>query len=550
MVISKNYDYPSFPVIVMIENSLMDFSQRLERVSANPQALTQFGRGLEREALRITPQGKLSTQPHPVGLGSALTNQWVTTDFAESLLEFITPVSRDVDELLSQLSDIHKFSYSQLGSEMLWPMSMPCYVGDESDIELAQYGSSNIGRMKTLYREGLKRRYGSIMQIISGVHFNFSFPDSFWQQLFGDQSEDERQASVSESYFALIRNYYRFGWLIPYLFGASPALCGSFLKKDNAKLDFQKTGKGTYFLPKSTALRLSDLGYTNHAQSALKIGFNHLAQYLDGLQKAIHTPSEEFADIGVKVDGQLRQLNTNVLQIENELYAPIRPKRVTKSGEKPSEALARGGVEYIEVRSLDVNPFSPIGITAEQVRFLDLFLTWAVLSPSDDMDDAELACWRDNWKKVVLQGREPELQLQIGCRGERLPLRDWALRVFSELEQVAVAMDQANGGNHYQQTLTTLTGWVNDPELTLSAQVLRHIEANEGIGKFGLELAAKHAQWLEKQSYSRYSQAEFEAEAAASVLKQQQIEQADEVSFEAFLADYFADLQQNPFKNA
>ncbi|QUJ66969.1 glutamate--cysteine ligase [Photobacterium sp. GJ3] len=528
----------------------MDFSQRLERVSADPQALTQIGRGLEREALRITPQGKLSTQPHPAGLGSALTNQWVTTDFAESLLEFITPVSRNVDDLLSQLSDIHKFSYTQMGEEMLWPMSMPCYVGDESDIQLAQYGQSNIGQMKTLYREGLKRRYGSVMQIISGVHFNFSFPDAFWQQLFGEQTEQERQTSVSDAYFALIRNYYRFGWLIPYLFGASPALCGSFLKQDTDHLNFSKTGSGTYFLPQSTALRLSDLGYTNHAQSALKIGFNSLSQYLDGLQKAIHTPSEEFAEIGVKVDGELRQLNTNVLQIENELYAPIRPKRVALSGEKPSEALCRGGVEYIEVRSLDVNPFSPVGVTETQVRFLDLFLTWAVLSPSDNMDDAELACWRDNWKKVVLHGRDPDLQLQIGCQGERLSLHDWALRVFTELEQVAVAMDQAHGGDAYQQTLATLTGWVENPELTLSAQVLREIEAHEGIRNFGMALADKHAQWLNEQAYRRYSQAEFEQETQASVARQEKIEQSDELSFEAFLADYFADLDVNAFSKA
>lgn len=191
----------------------------------------QLGRGLEREALRMTQNGQLSTDPHPVGLGSALTNKWITTDFAESLMEFITPVSHEVDHLLNQLSDIHQFTYSKLNNEQLWPMSMPCFVGCEDDIVLAQYGTSNTGRMKTLYREGLKHRYGSVMQVISGVHFNFSFPDAFWDQLFGEQSPEARQASVSDAYFALIRNYYRFGWLIPYLFGASPALCAHSWKK-------------------------------------------------------------------------------------------------------------------------------------------------------------------------------------------------------------------------------------------------------------------------------------------------------------------------------
>ncbi|WEM42782.1 glutamate--cysteine ligase [Photobacterium sp. DA100] len=521
----------------------MDFSQRLQKVAANPDALTQLGRGLEREALRITPNGKLSGEPHPAALGSALTNKWVTTDFAEPLLEFITPVSQDVEHLLSQLGDIHQFTYSKLGDEKLWPMSMPCVVGDQDEIALAQYGSSNSGRMKTLYREGLKRRYGSIMQVISGVHFNFSFPDSFWDALFGEQSELVRQDAVSDAYFGLIRNYYRFGWLIPYLFGASPALCGSFLENTGSKLDFEKIGRGTYFLPNATALRLSDLGYTNHEQSSLKIGFNGLEQYLDGLRKAIRTPSAEFAKIGVKVDGEYRQLNDNVLQIENELYAPIRPKRVAQNGEKPSEALSRGGVEYIEVRSLDVNPFSPIGITADQVRFLDMFLTWAVLSPSAPMDDAELECWRDNWNRVVLDGRNPELMLKIGCNGERLSVQDWGTRVFAELAEVAEAMDAAAGNRAYQETLARLQKWIEQPAFTLSAQLLDAIREHEGIGSVGESLAAGHAEDLNRRQYQFYSAEVFEQEAAASVERQQQIENSDELSFDAFLDAYFADIK-------
>ncbi|MGF1703340.1 glutamate--cysteine ligase [Photobacterium makurazakiensis] len=521
----------------------MDFSQRLQQIAANSDALTQIGRGLEREALRITPQGGLSAEPHPADLGSALTNKWVTTDFAESLLEFITPVSQDVDHLLDQLADIHQFTYSTLGQENLWPMSMPCFVGNENDIHLAQYGDSNTGKMKTLYREGLKHRYGSVMQIISGVHFNFSFPEAFWDQLFGEQEVDARQNSISDAYFGLIRNYYRFGWLIPYLFGASPALCGSFLNKSSSSMNFEKVGAGTYYLPNATALRLSDLGYTNNEQSSLKIGFNNLDQYLDGLKSAIRTPSTEFAKIGVKVDGEYRQLNANVLQIENELYAPIRPKRVANNGEKPSEALSRAGVEYIEVRSLDVNPFSPVGITSDQVRFLDLFLTWAVLSPSNLMDDAELECWRDNWNRVVIDGRNPELELKIGCNGERLTVKQWGTQVFAELAQVAEAMDTAAGNTEYQQTLERLQTWIEDPSLTLSAQLLEQIKAQDGIGGVGLSLAQAHSNELNMRDYQFYNQQVMEEEAKASVVKQQKIEQADSQSFDVFLDDYFADLK-------
>jgi glutamate--cysteine ligase len=381
------------------------------------------------------------------------------------------------------------------------------------------------------------------MQIISGVHFNFSFPESFWDALYGKQDEEARQETKSDAYFALIRNYYRFGWMIPYFFGASPALCGSFIQGRETELPFEQIG-GTLYLPKATSLRLSDLGYTNSAQSVLKIGFNTIEQYLDGLDDAIRHPSEQFAEIGVKVDGEYRQLNSNILQIENELYAPIRPKRVAKNGEKPSEALKRGGVEYIEVRSLDVNPFSAIGVSEEQVRFLDLFLTWAALSESDPMDNCELECWRDNWNKVIVSGREKGLMLQIGCQGERLSLQDWAHRVFADLRQIAAEMDAVAGGNEYQAVCDKLESWIDEPELTISGQLLELTKEHGGLGKVGCALGMKFREENLAHSYEQYSEDAMETEVATSVEKQKQAEQSDILSFDEFLEDYFAYLKQ------
>lgn len=521
---------------------MTEFAARLERVAQNPDVFKSFGRGVERETLRYQQDGHLATTPHPSELGSAYANNWITTDFSESLLEFITPVSSDISTLQAQLEDIHHFTQSKLGEEKMWPLSMPCYVGAEDDINLAQYGSSNSGKMKTLYREGLKRRYGSLMQIISGVHFNFSFPETFWDQLFGEQTEEERQSSKSEAYFGLIRNYYRFGWLIPYFFGASPALCSSFIQGRDTKLPFEKVG-GTLYLPHATSLRMSDLGYTNSAQSALKIGFNSLDEYLEGLNTAIRTPSDEFAEIGVKVDGEYRQLNSNVLQIENELYAPIRPKRVAKSGEKPSEALARGGVEYIEVRSLDVNPYSSVGINEDQVRFLDLFLAWAALTDSEPMDHCEQACWRENWNKVIVEGRKPGLELQIGCQGEVLTLQDWAKRVFVELVQIAEQMDADNGGDEYQAVCYKLLSWIDNPEKTVSGQLLADTIELGGLGKVGCELGKQYRNHHLDHQYRTYSAAEMEAEVERSRVAQKEVEDSDSLNFDDFLEDYFAYLK-------
>ncbi|MDD1791824.1 glutamate--cysteine ligase [Enterovibrio sp. ZSDZ42] len=510
-------------------------------LSEQPDALKGIGRGVEREALRITPEGTLSSAAHPIALGSALTHQWITTDFAEQLLEFITPVTYSVPDMLTQLQDIHRFTYRAMDGESLWPLSMPCYVENEDDITLAQYGTSNVGQMKTLYRQGLKHRYGSVMQVISGVHFNFSFPDSFWQSMFGDQAPYARQESVSDAYFGLIRNYYRFGWMIPYLFGASPALCGSFIDQTKTNLDFTVLGKGTNYLPYATSLRLSDLGYTNSAQSGLKIGFNGLDQYLEGVRAAIRTPSADFAKMGVKDASGYNQLNANVLQIENELYAPIRPKRVAKSGEKPSEALERGGVEYIEVRSLDVNPFSPTGIDDTQVYFLDLFVTWCALSDSEPMTDCELPCWRDNWNKIVLEGRKPGLTLQIGCQGEQLTQAEWGRRVFADLSELAVVMDKAYGGDNYQKVCHELVSWFDEPEKTLSARLLREVIEQQSIGKVGLAIAKQNAELYSQGEYHLVSESQFIEESRVSLKKQQDVEQGDAISFDQYLAEYFGD---------
>ncbi|MFT6207008.1 MAG: glutamate--cysteine ligase, partial [Colwellia sp.] len=327
------------------DDYVMAFSQD-EHLSS----LTGIGRGIEREGLRVLPEGRLSLAPHHKSLGAALTHPNITTDYAETLLEFITPVSFDPKTTIAQLQDIQKYTLSKIDGELLWPMSMPCFVDNDDAIPLANYGSSNVGQMKTAYRQGLKNRYGSMMQVISGIHFNFSFSQGFWQSM---QKISENKAPIndfiSEKYFSLLRNYKRYCWLIPYLYGSSPTICGSFLKNKTTTLPFKKSASGYMYLEYATSLRMSDLGYTNSEQASLKICYNDLNGYLDGVQNAINLPSEKFAAFGLKVNGKYQQLNSNILQIENELYAPIRPKQVAKSGEKPSEALRNRGVEYIEV---------------------------------------------------------------------------------------------------------------------------------------------------------------------------------------------------------
>ncbi|MET0982978.1 MAG: glutamate--cysteine ligase, partial [Telluria sp.] len=277
--------------------------------------LGQGLRGIERETLRIDREGRLARTPHPVQLGSALTHPQITTDYAEALLEFITPAEHDIGLALHRLDAIHRFAYSKLGDEMLWSESMPGELPPEEDIDIGWYGTSNIGMLKHVYRRGLAVRYGKAMQCIAGIHYNYSLPEQLWQVIReNDGIPEERRSALrdfqSESYIATIRNFRRYAWLLMYLFGASPALTTSFLRGRPHALE--TLSEDTLFLPYATSLRMSDLGYQNDAQSGLRPHENSLESYVTSLMDAVNRPYPPYAAIGTKRDGEWIQLSTNV----------------------------------------------------------------------------------------------------------------------------------------------------------------------------------------------------------------------------------------------
>ncbi|WP_228517482.1 glutamate--cysteine ligase [Aliidiomarina indica] len=508
-------------------------------------ALRTMNRGIERECLRITPEGRLATTPHPESLGSKLTHPLITTDYAEALLEFITPVETDIDTTLMQLRDIHRATYQALGDELLWPLSMPCYLNEVTDIELANYGTSHIGRMKTTYRQGLTHRYGAVMQTISGVHFNWSISDELWRILAARNGSEDTAEFRSQGYFGLLRNFKRWAWVIPYFFGASPVLCKSFLKHSSADLDFRELGGGMVYVPYATSLRMSDLGYTNKEQAALKITYNSLEAYIDGLRNAVFTRSEQFAGIGIRDGDQWRQLNDNILQIENEFYSPIRPKRVAQSGETPTQALERGGVQYIEVRAVDVNPYTAVGITAEQMRFLDLFLLYCLLTDSPPLGFEAQRVTEQNLNRVVLRGREPGLTL-VDESGEH-SVQSRLQFLFGELKDIASMLDgkaqnESNSADSeaYQRVLDGFARAITDPEQTLSGRILHdYHNAVANFQQLGLGFANRYKQDLLESSFEYYTAEQFKTWAEQSQVEQAEIEAADKGSYEDYLADYF-----------
>ncbi len=456
-----------------------------------PETLREAKLGLEREALRVTREGRLSRLRHPLPLGSALTHPSITTDFSEALLELITPPCRDARGALALLNETEAFVHRQLDQELIWCASMPCRLDSDAEVPIACYGRSDHGMAKHVYRRGLAHRYGRMMQAIAGVHFNYSFSEAHWpalQELMG--MSGELQPFVADRYMATLRNVQRYDWLLVYLFGASPATHIGFA---GARERLQRFDRETAYAPYATSLRMSDMGYGNRlpASQTVFIDSNSLDAYIATLRQAVETPHPPYEAIGMRVDGEQRQLNTHLLQIENEYYTSVRPKQVVHADESPLTALERRGIRYLELRSLDVDPFSPAGTTREQLLFLETFLHFCLLHESPAHSPERSRANRDNLNRTAFSGRDPSLKLDRA--GTRVPLREWALQLLDEMRAVAELLDTARDSRDYTKALGSQRERVLDPELTPSARLLAEI-AQSGLGYTDtvLQLSERH----------------------------------------------------------
>jgi glutamate--cysteine ligase len=505
---------------------MKNLQARLGTLSAR---LPNLQRGIEKESLRVRPDGTLATTPHAPGLGSALTHPNVTTDFSEAQLELITGVHASADACLAELKYLHQFVYRQLGNELMWCASMPCHLPDEKAIPIARFGRSNVGRAKTVYRIGLSHRYGRRMQLISGVHYNFSLPEGVWP--IADLE------GANEAYFALIRNFRRHAWLLLYLFGASPAVCASFV--DGRAHDFRELAPGTLYLPFATSLRMGRLGYLSEAQDALCVSYNDLESYAASLTDALTRPYPAYEAIGIRDGDDYRQLASSLLQIENEFYSTIRPKRVIRPGERPLHALRERGVQYVEVRAMDLDPFSPIGIAADTARFLDVFLLHCLLSPSPRDTPDEVRALAANKHLTAARGREPGLRLDRN--GRSVELREWAAQLLDECAPIAVALDAYGGGLHVA-ALSSAVRALDDPESLPSARVLREIQQHHAgsYERFALAYSLRHRDALQHEPVPADVEARFERLVEASFVKQHEIEATDTLPFEAYRQRYLS----------
>jgi len=486
-----------------------------------PERLRGMRRGIEKESLRVRPDGTLAQTLHPQALGAALTHPHITTDFSESQLELITAAHTSVERCLEELRHIHQAVYRAIGDEVLWCASMPCNLPADNLIPIGRYGTSNVGRAKTVYRLGLAQRYGRRMQAISGIHYNFSLP-----------------GLADEQYFSLMRNFRRGSWLLLYLFGASPTVCASFIAGRSHELT--ELAPGTFYAPHATSLRMGRLGYQSDAQASLSVSCNSLEAYTASLYRALTEPYPEYEKIGLRDGDDYRQLSTTLLQIENEFYSSIRPKRRINRGERPLHALRSRGVEYVEVRLMDLDPFSPIGITPQTCRFLDIFLLHCLLADSPPDTPQEVGEVRRNQQTVAVRGREPGLVLER--RGEGKPLADWAREILSRCEAIPGQLDAVFGGAAYQDAYDAARKLVADADQTPSARVLQAMARNHGNSflRFVLIESTLHKATLQKLEFPKPAREHFARLAAESLVTQRDLEAADDVDFETFRQRYLA----------
>lgn len=514
--------------------------ERQAILRAHPHWLQNILRGIEKEGLRVDANGLLARTPHPVTLGAALTNPHITTDYSEALLELITGTQQRADTLIDELLDTHSYAARRIDGELVWNQSMPAHLPPEAQIPVAWYGTSNSGMLKHVYREGLAWRYGKVMQCIAGVHYNFSLPEAAWEDL-GYEGDTPKQRR-NTGYMALIRNFVRYSWVLMYLFGASPAVSGSFLRRTNTERQLERIEADTYTIPWATSLRMSDLGYKNPIQSELELCYNDLDTFMLRIYDAVTTPWPDYDRLGTKRDGKWIQLNTSILQIENEYYSSIRPKQVTGRCERPTAALRQRGIQYVEARCLDIDPESPTGISVQTSRFMDAFLLFCAAEDSPFFP-APGFCQdsQDNFSTVARAGRTPGLHLVED--GQTISLQAWGVGLIERISPYAQLLDEAIGGSGYQESLELQRTKFLDTSTTPSARLITQLR-DSGLSFHEWSLRQSQAHWeaLRARPMSQEKLDAFDEAARQSLADQKQLEADDHESFDDYVARFHEGL--------
>lgn len=460
--------------------------------------------GLEKESLRINEDGTLALTPHPAALGSKTENPYITTDFSESQFELITPPMDSVEEAHSFLLSLEECVQHKLEGELVWPLSMPGPLPADELIPVARFDNSRAGREKEIYRAGLALRYGKKMQMISGIHFNFSFGNELVDLLAENFGRDiERRNFVDNLYCGLVRNFLRYRWLFIYLFGASPSLDEGYREEIERKIGSASIccgGIDELFSDRqqATSLRMSRFGYENRTSSEHNVSYNSLEEHTEDISRMLSTQSLDFARLGIFKEGRQQQLNDRLLQLENEYYSPVRFKQILHEGETQVKALNERGIEYIEIRTFDLDPFEKGGVGLNQLHFTQLFMLYCLFENSPPIDNEEKCRIDRNAQRTALCGRNPSLSLQSNTN-QQVTLRSWGHELFAKMELIAATIDRDTGHSTYTEALKREEAKLNSIAHLPSEKIMNEMSVNgERHACFGLRRAKSRPQPVKK----------------------------------------------------
>ena len=402
--------------------------------------------GIEWECLRVKENGELSLSPHPEIFGDKLTNPYITTDFSESQIEIITPAFDTIDEAFSFFSFMADLVNSSLADdEYLWFQSLPCILPSSSEIPIAKYKGRGLGEESMEYRRGLAKKYGLKKQLISGIHFNFSFKEELIQKLYDSAIESDYmdyKDFKDKLYLKISRNYIRYVWLIIYLTGCSVAVHDSFTL-DCKKLMDHRDNQGSLYSEKGPSFRNSSCGYKN---------LEHLYPSYDSI-------GEFTRDIQSFIDeGHLSEAK--------ELYTQIRLK--PKNPANLLDSLNKEGIQYLEIRTLDINPFYKCGLIKNDMNFLHMFLIYLLTKEESN---------NEKWQEEALYNEEKTAEcgydedVKLIKDGEEIPLKEWALSILDEMEMMAKTLGLEN-----QSVIELMRIKLITADLTYGGRLVRLIE--------------------------------------------------------------------------
>lgn len=422
----------------------------------NGKELLKGNIGIEREGLRVNENGTLSKENHPSVFGDKLKNPYITTDFSESQLELITPTFKSSEDTYNFLNNLYDISVLEIKDEYLWPQSMPCIIPeDESIIKIASFNDSIEGIESRVYREKLVKKYGRKKQLISGIHYNFSFDEDIIKKLFKNSNTNEDYKTFKDNlYLKVTRNYLRYSWLIIYLLGSSSLVHESYIEKDN---DLEKISKDSFSNVGAVSYRNGEGGYKNNIE--LFPDYYSVKGYVDSINKWV---------------------DKKYIQSHKELYSSVRLK--AKDKKDLLNSLLKDGIYYLEYRNIDINPFDKCGISLKDLTFLQLFNLFLLIK-----EESDYKLWQEEAlfnQRVISKYGNNDINLKLD--GEEISKEKWALEILKEIE---IINNELKLGK--DEIISYEVSKVKDYKLTYSYKIIEKVK-EEGYVNAHINLAKKY----------------------------------------------------------